>query len=236
MVGSARRNTVKIDFYASYGIVLRLLDLGGDRDLDDLLIPIGNSVRSSIKIVEEADKRGEQEDDWIIDDECERVEMSLGLTFVAAQTYMTRVISYAKRLHDWHERQTKSRLLLGITGQKKDEILGVVTPKICGTQYTAAEAVNSFANYFKHRDEWPFNWSQLTRSNEKQTVAVIEALGAQPGSTGNLRCGYSSLFGQNVPFDQVTRLTDVVLDWARALKSAYEQELQSGGFWSRKAS
>jgi hypothetical protein len=59
-------------------------------------------------------------------------------------------------------------------GGKKDAILGVtntdITP-VGGTAFSAVEGVNAFANYFKHRDEWPYDWTELRKNNEKHTVA-----------------------------------------------------------------
>lgn len=118
--------------------------------------------------------------EWITDDECESIEEQLGPAFVAAQTHLTRVVSLCKRIHDWQERQTKSKVLLGIAG-KRDEILGVTNADIkpvSGTAHTVAEGLNAFANYFKHRDEWPHDWTQLERNNEKRTAMIIRAFDA----------------------------------------------------------
>lgn len=217
-------------FYASYGSVLRILDLDIKSDLEDMLAPIGEAIRKSIETIDEADNMMEkQERNWIIDDECDSIENWVGLAFVATQTYLTRVTSRCRRLHDWHEHQTKSRLLLGIEG-KRQEILGATT-KVRRTNYTAVEAVNAFANYFKHREEWPFDWTQLERDIEKRTAKVIQAFGARPGSTGNLRQGYASVLGDGIAFNEVARLGDVVHTWACALRTAYEQELREGGFY-----
>jgi hypothetical protein len=110
-----------VKFYASYGIVLHLLDPDGG--LERLVSPMGASIRSSIKRIKETanvqDQEGADETaDWITDDECDLIEAQLGLAFVAAQTHLTRVVSLSKRLHEWHERQTGSKLLLGIEGKK----------------------------------------------------------------------------------------------------------------------
>jgi len=149
---------------------------------------------------------------------------------VVAQTHVTRVVSLCKRIHDWHEHQTGSKLLFGIDG-KRDEILGVKNAEIVpvgGTVYTAAEGLNAFANYFKHRDEWPHDWTQLERNNEKRTAMIIQAFGAQPGSTGNLRQGYEALFG-NDKYGEVGQLAEAVETWTRAIRKAYEDELRNAG-------
>ncbi len=224
--------TMSTKFYASYRIALWVLHLdieGGD--LEQMLLPIGHAIRSSIEAIERSDKMEKQERDWLIDEECDSIENFLGLGFVVAQTQITRVISHCKRLHEWHERQTKSKVLLGIEGAKH-EIRAAAAPKVGSTKYTAVEAINAFANYFKHRDEWPLDWTELQREDEKRTAAIIEAFGAQSGCTGNFRRGYASLLGEATAFNEVARLGDVVGGWARALKDAYEQELSASGFLS----
>jgi hypothetical protein len=105
-----------------------------------------------------------------------------------------------------------------------------ITP-VAGTAFSAVEGLNSFANYFKHRDEWPHDWTELQRNNEKRTVAVIQAFGAQPGSTGNLRQGYSALFGDD-NYANVGRLAEAVETWTRAIRKAYEEELRDAGLLS----
>ncbi|MGH7780345.1 MAG: hypothetical protein ACREQR_11015 [Candidatus Binataceae bacterium] len=167
---------------------------------------------------------------WITDDECDSIEDQLGLAFVAAQTHITRVVSICKRFHDWHERATGSKLMLGIEG-KRNEILGVKNAKIIpvtGTAFSAVEGLNGFANYFKHRDEWPLDWMRLQRNNEKRTAAVIDAFEAHPGSTGNLRQGYAGLFGDD-NYADVGRLAEAVETWTRAIRKAYEDELRGAG-------
>jgi hypothetical protein len=217
-------------FYTPYGTWLAVLDLDISTDLEEMLRPIGDPIHSSIETIYEAEKVEEKlERDWLIDEECDSIESWLGLAFVAAQTYITRVVSHCKRLHEWHERQTKSKVLLGIKGFKH-EILAAASPKVRSTNYTAVEGVNAFANYFKHRDEWPFDWNQMQRDDEKRTAAIIGAFGAQSGNTGNLRQGYASVLGDEIPFNEVVRLGGIVRDWARALKAAYEQELVAKGF------
>jgi hypothetical protein len=216
-----------VKFYASYGIVLRLLDPDGD--LERLVSPMGASIRSSIARIDEAARGNDKMTaEWITDDECDSIEEQLGLAFVAAQTHLTRVVSLAKRLHAWHERQMRSKVLLGIGG-KRDEILGVKNADIipvARTGFSAVEGLNSFANYFKHRDEWPHQWAELQRNNEEHTVAVIQAFGAQPGSTGNLRQGYTGLFGDD-DYAKVGRVAEAVETWTRAVRKAYEEELRN---------
>jgi hypothetical protein len=229
--GWGSKTMAAVKFKASYGIVLRLL--GPDGDLDRLVSPMSASIRSSIARIDKA-AQGDNEmvAEWITDDECDSIEEQLGLAFVAAQTHTTRVVSLCKRIHDWHEGQTGSKTLLGIDG-KKDQILGVKNADIlpvAGTAYAAVEGINAFANYFKHRDEWPHDWTQLQKTNEKHTATVIQAFGAQPGSTGNLRQGYRGLFGDD-DYANLGRLAGAMEHWTRAVRKAYENELRNAGLF-----
>jgi hypothetical protein len=212
----------------SYHLFLHLVD---PRDPFSLVSPIGTAIRWSYSRVEKAAQvEDKMTADSIIDDECDLIEGRLGLSFVAAQTGLTGIVSGCMRIHDFHEKQTGSRQLLGIDGKKK-EILGLRNADIVPvdtTGHSQVEGVNAFANYFKHRDEWPHDWTQLENHNEKDTAEVIQAFGAKPGSTGNFRVGYERLFGDN-DFTKVERIAEVVEKWASAIRKAYTEELRAKG-------
>lgn len=216
-------------FSRSYGIVLHMID--ADDDLDRIVLPMGASIRASIARIDEAGRSDdEMTAEWITGDECDSIEEQLGLAFVAAQTHITRVVSLCRRVHDLHESQVGSKSLLGIEG-KKDQILAVKNTDILairGTPYTTVEGLNSFANYYKHRDEWPYDWTQLQKNNEKRTAAVIEDFGAKPGSTGNLRQGYKGLFGDD-DYANIGRFAEALAKWRSAIKEAYEDKLRKAG-------
>jgi len=210
--------------HASYGVFLRLLE-DEHRDLDDLLYPIEGSIRASFACLDKAEETADDEYlRYVVDDECDSIEMHLGLAFVVAQIGITRIISHCRLLHDWQKHTTGSGLLLGIDGNK-EKILSTASPRVGSTNHTGLEGINAFANYFKHRDEWPWDWT-LLKGSASETARVIQAFRAQPGCTGNLRQGFESIFGENTPYYEVIRIGDTVRDWARALKLAYEQELR----------
>lgn len=62
------------------------------------------------------------------------------------------------------------------------------------------QVVNAVANYWKHHDEWMtasvmlknngfgLEWDTSTmKSSEKQTVEIVESIGMEASSTGNIR-------------------------------------------------
>jgi hypothetical protein len=67
-------------------------------------------------------------------------------------------------------------------------------------------------------------------ANEKHTATVIQAFGAQPGSTGNLRQGYRGLFGDD-DYANLGRLAGAMEHWTRAVRKAYENELRNAGLF-----
>ncbi len=222
---------MNVEFRASYGILLRFLNPDGS--LDRLLSPIGTSISNSIYTIDQTIDQNDPDDDedrtiersMIIDEECDSIEDQLGLAFVASQTHITRVASMCRRIHDCCEHKTGSKRLLNIDGNKW-EILGLTNADIVpvgGTRYPAVRGLYEFANYFKHRDEWRRDWTPLN-DNQKRTIEVIQAFGAQPGSTGNLRHGFAGLFG-NDDFANVGQIADAVEAWTRAIRKAYEREL-----------
>ena len=212
-----------------------MLEMDSHEDSDALLLPIAGALRSSVALAERADKEEAGiEREWIIDDECHAIEELLGLAFVVAQVQITRVISHGKWLHKLHRNRTGNGSLLGVSDRKED-ILAVATARIGAVGHTAVEGINSFANYFKHRDEWPSDWNGFTRDLEKRTAEVIKAFGAKPGCTGNFRQGFEAIVGDH-QYEDVTRLGLLVSGWELSLKNAYEKELLSGGWLQKRAS
>jgi hypothetical protein len=201
---------------------LRGLDLGVESD-NPLLYTLDSAIRDSVRRIEEAEEPDDRpEYIWLIDDECDQIEDHLGLSFVTCQVSITNVVSHCKRLHEFHERQTGIREIASYKDVRQDLLQRCSAP-VGDTLHTAITAIEAFANYFKHRDEWGVDWSLLNR-NALPTAKVIQSLGAQSGSTGNLRRGFEGILG-NHDYHQVLKLGALVSDWAAALKAEYKNEL-----------
>jgi hypothetical protein len=81
----------------------------------------------------------------------------------------------------------------------------------------------ALANYFKHRDEWEHSdWAAFT-GQRKDTVDVLQQVGLEPGSTGNLRKA-AKIFG-NAEFVDVDRFADVIDEWSAVVLVACRKEL-----------
>jgi hypothetical protein len=203
-----------------FALLVHALDLSADPD--DLLYPLSSAIRGCINVIDGLPKNDSSpEVIWQIDDECDQIESLLGLCFVACQVYLTNIVSHCRHLHDFQERKSGNRQLAGHNGEKKELLQRCCIP-IAGTSYTAITAIDAFANYFKHRDEWDYNWNSL-KANALATATIIQSFGASSGSTGNLRQGYSRIVGDD--FQQVLRFGDILREWAKALKAEYQREL-----------
>jgi len=76
---------------------------------------------------------------------------------------------------------------LTTTTDKKGDIIAFGGSAVAGN-YTSVEVINAFANYFKHGDEWDSQW-RASKQQQQETIDILRAAGARPGSTGNLRTG-----------------------------------------------
>ena len=199
-----------------------------------VLAEIGNAIRKSANKVERIDELPTELIDQIIGDETEIVEYLLGTAFVLCQAYITDVVSTVMSLHKFADSQDIS---LKTTTNKKQDILRF---RHEGGSFSPTEVIDGFANYFKHRDEWEFNWQKLpskqqkktngqklpSKPNEQQkkTVKIIQSVGAESGCTSNLRQGSIAL--GNSDFVETGIFLDKLEQWHLDLIDAYHTELK----------
>ena len=185
-----------------------------ERVLDE----IGNAIRKSANKVESIDELPTELIDQIIDDETEIVEYLICTAFVLCQAYITGVVSTAISLHKFAN--SKNILLKTTTNQKQD----ILRFGHEGDGFSPAEVIDEFANYFKHRDEWGFNWQKLPKTGQKKTVEIIQSAGAESGCTGNLRQGSIAL--GNPDFFETGIFLDKLEQWHLDLIDAYRTEFE----------
>src|SRR5262249_26211591 len=95
--------------------------------------------------------------------------------------------------------------------------------KIRDRNYTAVQAVNAFANYFKHRDEWK-KWNDPSRKNvQKRTQRVIQDLGAKESNHENLEIVLRLLAIE--PNEDFHRLGYHLEDWVVQVGDHYHKEI-----------
>ena len=92
--------------------------------------------------------------------------------------------------------------------------------------FSKVTAINAFANYFKHEDEWPVDWSKIKpRSLAGETASIVLALGVLPASSGNLTTGFERILG-HTKYERVGELGDLIGKWARGVKGEYTEKLK----------
>ena len=202
-----------------YSIHLKLIRLNFQYDvLSDFLKAQQNAIDALHVIVAEAQKSGNE--DYIeatSDEQSEIVESLLGCSFVAAQAYITYVVSHIKALH---RTTKKNNMSLSSTSDSKSNIMTTCSPIIAGTTIASVEAINALVNYYKHNDEWESDWTKEAGQTAR-TIAILTPLDLSPASTGNLRTSLNA-FGGNI-----VAIPDVVRQWQLDLASKYEAELLS---------
>jgi hypothetical protein len=156
-------------------------------------------------------------------EEISLIESIAGSAFVVAQTYLTAVVSSAIRLVERVPSGVSVALPTNKSGTHKMQVGPANT-----NGYTPAEYVNAFANYFKHRDEWPYHWASSTGLTKQQqdTVRVITAFGATEGASANLCTGLSQM---GYPDYAIVRMGEDLQEWCRQLHSHYHMALTNAG-------
>lgn len=195
-------------------------------DLMRVLNPIGEGISQCGEIIDQlSDDQDTEYVDAVIDQETSVIESLLGTAFVICQTFITSVVSRIKALHDYHNIKAPRQPLETTTGDKQ-AILRFNSQLVGDSDYSYVQVIDAFANYFKHNEEWHGDWCNLPYPSNR-TVAVIQAIGAKRGSTGNLRDGAKVL--GNKSFQDISVFYNIVNDWSKTLYDYYSQELQTKG-------
>ncbi len=229
-------------FHRARYIIVHLIPQG-DLILDSLASSINNSESRIAGIVQE-DLDDEQS---LVSDEVDLIEDLLGVSFVICQLGITSVVSnYPFLQKQWVnlKKQVHSEEpctdCLGIPIIKdfskdrisKKDLLQAGNPML-NASFSKIATIDSFANYFKHKDEWPSDWNDL-KGNEERTKAIIKEAGAQPASSGNFRTGYEALINENDSFRKVDLLWKIVINWAEEIGNLCAEDLQKSGCFPSK--
>jgi hypothetical protein len=181
------------------------------------LIPldvIGTEMRRSIKRIE---TEGSTDQD-LVDLECENIEELLELAFIACQLTITRVESCCRVFYESIHARIKWE-------KYKKQLMLRRDTTVRGTPHTRIAAIDAFANYAKHQDEWGHDWSKVNRKS-RLTSEIVKRLGATPGSSGNMRSGFKIIVGHN-HFERVDELSDIIRAWGKGLATDYERDLNA---------
>lgn len=117
-------------------------------------------------------------DDYIndvVDDETAVIEDLIGVAFVISQTVISNLVSSIFHLHKFHKMKGNNKDLKTTDGTKNG-IMKAYSSIISGSQVSEVQVINAFANYYKHKSEWPVDWNKL-KNNSKETGKVISSVG-----------------------------------------------------------
>ncbi len=207
-----------------HNVHLRIFAHDDTDTLEDVLRTLGRAaLRAEDRINDVAKTHDGEYLAEVVAEETMIVNDLLGCAFVAAQAYVTRVVSRTERLHQRVKRDGHD---LGTTNATKKGIIKAFSNYVPNTTYSEIQLVNAFANYFKHHDEWPPNWDNATRQSE-ETVRIIRSVGALETSSDNCRKGLAAL-GIDGVF-RVFDLAEILRRWHANLADAYRQELRPLG-------
>ncbi len=163
-IGKAINQTIEESTYG-YGLDYESCEFLNDEDDEDALC-----VRHAI-------------DDRFYNEGILIIEQLLGTTFVFYQTYITSIISKFLFYKYQVEQELEINLELPSFKNQKNVILqiGQIPPKFTYKEgdkeehYSAIQVIDGFANYFKHHEEWNYDWKNLNQSAEK-TVNIIKSV------------------------------------------------------------
>jgi hypothetical protein len=167
--------------------------------------------------------------DSVIDEDVYLIEDLLGTAFVVCQTDITYTVSRVTTLHRFCE--TSKGTTLTTTNSKRDQLLALDQQILSGANLTQIQAIDVFANYFKHKDEWSKSWNDIATSTgnsvAKKTVQSILSVGAEEYSNGNFR----ELAGKlgNTTYDNMGAFITILQTWKRYIRNLYEVELRQKG-------
>ena len=179
-------------------------------------------IRESDRTLSEAE---DPYDEFVIDEECSQIEELLGLAFVAAQSFLTRIRTRTDMLNAACKRDLGSGFNF-IRSPKAYDVFVLGDPLNTTAQISKVQVINAVANYWKHSDEWTkgdlkkgrrigaaWDTTQM-RPVDKRTVALVSAIGlVSLASTGNLRRAAKAL---GVSRDHKLRpLREPLYKWAK---------------------
>jgi hypothetical protein len=167
----------------------------------------------------------------IIDAEMDLIESLLGISFVACQSYISSVIRAVRNLHEACRSLTPP-VSLKTTSDRKSDIIRACSREVGGTGYSEIQVIDAFANYYKHKDEWAWDWNSPPEIS-KSTVSIIKSLGGSRGDTGNMR-GAAEALGSDDTWDPQV-FVKTLEEWGQELFRAYRGELREKGLLPSKA-
>jgi hypothetical protein len=206
----------------------KLYQIGQDFEigsLEQILAPLGDAIDQCAETINRASTSKDAQCIEIVnDDETAFIENLLGTAFVVCQTYITCAVSRVISLHKLC--QESSGFNLTTTTGTRTSIMQLGSRFLPQSPYTKVEAIDAFANYFKHREQWHGPWEQLP-DPACRTAQIVTACGALQYSTGNFR----TLAGKlgNGTYSNLSAFSKILQSWRQTVYEQYKAELHSKG-------
>lgn len=207
---------------------LRLME-APSLDVTAILVALGKAIGTAKARLQQMEKKWdgspETEPPW---DEQGQIEHLLGLGFVAAQVYVTQIADSCSSLHDTYKSAHGSELL-GHNGSR-DSVMTRSNPMIAGTNVTSVFAVDTIANYYKHRDEWRKDWQQESLNKwSRGTIETLATLGFGENSAWVLLHAFKLIVGHD-RYEGLMELGLILERWKDDLLTTYRKTLGFGRF------
>nr|EES53894.1 MAG: hypothetical protein UBAL3_44810032 [Leptospirillum ferrodiazotrophum] len=221
---------------AGLGAALSLLEISIPEEnpiINSLAVSIRKSERWREKLEEEnPDDESGFYADLSFEEECLTDDL-IGVAFVVCQQGITSVVSnYCFLRKQWlehqktiHNREPKEDFLkISISSESCKEALMAKENPLLG-KCSKIATINAFANYYKHRDEWPNDWDKKLPGKSLRTAEVILDAGAALDSPcSNCGKGYQKLTGE-ISSVRLDRLWKIIFDWSREIREKCRKDL-----------
>jgi hypothetical protein len=189
--------------------------------LKRVLSTINDAIKEASNNIDESKKvKNEEYLDSVVDEETAVTEELLGAAFVVCQSYITSIVESFKKLH---KKAKIDKLKFTVTNGERKVLLKTGSANVANSEYTELQVIDAFANYFKHSDQWPLIWTKADNQS-KGTIEIIQSVGAQSGSTGNMRTG-AKVLGCPM-YNNLDSLLDKITQWQNELLKQYQAEFK----------
>jgi hypothetical protein len=171
---------------------------------------LSEGIQAAASRIDEVERDAPEETArMVVEDECDVIESLLGAAYVVCQVPITDVTQRTLRICQLMSESSRP------FARKTDvRALG----RQFDAEFSQVEVLWALGNYFKHREEWDrAEWKELKlKRPEKDTIPVLEAIGLQESSSGNLRRGAEAL--GNAGFTELSVFEDIIRQWASEVR------------------
>lgn len=131
----------------------------------------------------------------------------IGNIFVLAQVAITQSAILFQRLREYCKNKD-------CFPKNKKAILAFKSNTIENFTISEIALIDSVANYFKHQNEWPLDWTSDPDNKKNSTMEIVKEIGMEPQSlTDNIEIALHTLRVWN----DISSITNIVQQWRECL-------------------